>query len=250
MMPSAYKTSNLTVGGVVEDRDGVKVIFTGNSYFELHVDDEFAEKKRGAKAAYKRAEAIRTQLDPEYAGPPAENNDDGTAAEEDAPVTEAKPAKSKPSAKPKKSKASKAKKGATPSDDKVVMIGHLEGVQRLIPIDVLEELLADQASRVALLRGSDEVRRLQKRVGATEGRCAPIFLTKKNLEDKSEQPALFDGLFTLAAALNLDMPHVAVVILPSTNVSEVQSQIAAMPRANMQAPEVEEGDELFYRAGR
>lgn len=155
MMPSAYKTSNLTTGGVVEDRNGVKVIFTGNSFFELHIDGEFAEKKRGAKAAFKRAEAIRQQLDPEYAGPPAENNDNGTAAEPAAPVTEAPPAKSKPS----------AKKGATPSGDKEVMIGHLAGVQRLVPIEVIEELLADQASRVALLRGSDEARRLQKRCG-------------------------------------------------------------------------------------
>ena len=70
------------------------------------------------------------------------------------------------------------------------------------------------------------------------------------MEDKSETPALFAGLNTLAAALNLELKQVAVVILPSRQVSQVQAQINAMTQANLQAPEVAEGDELFFRAGR
>lgn len=245
-LPNAYKNLKDTPkGSVIENRDGVAVAFYGGASFEIAVEGvEEVENKRGAMAAFKRAEAIRKELNPDYSGPPAEDNkgdgDDKGPEGSEPPVTEAKATKPK-------TDANKAEK---PNDDREIQIGHLTGVQRMIPVNVLEGLLVNQATRIALLRGSDDVRRLQKRVSATDGRCAPVFLTKVSMDDKEEEPKLFDGLLTIAAALNLDMKKVAVVILPSNDIHLVQSQIAAMPRANMSAPEVAEGDELFYRAGR
>lgn len=246
--PSMYNRADLEKGEVVEDRDQVKVSFAGGNSWHIQVEgvDEH-ESVRGSTKAWERAEKLRKELNSDYAGPPPEADETSGASEGGdtpaEPEAEAKPAAAKPA-------KSKKGKGAEPDGDKNVMIGHVKGVQRMVSVSVVEELLADQASRVALLRGSDETRRLQRRVRATDGRCAPIFLTRVNIEDAEEEPKLFDGLYTLAAAINLDMEEVAVVMLPSGSVNEVQGQIAAMMRSNLSQPEVEEGEELFYKAGR
>lgn len=70
MGPSAYH-ARLAKDQLVEEREGVKVIFAGGSVFHLHV--EGAEKRiavRGAKAAWDRAEAERKKLKPEYEAKP------------------------------------------------------------------------------------------------------------------------------------------------------------------------------------
>lgn len=249
MKPSAYSKTDLEAGTVVEDRDQVKVTFAGGNVWHIQAegtDEGEHETRRGGSNAWKRAEELRAELNPGYSGPPSAGDETSGPSGDD---NSNEPAKEAQASEAKPPKGQEAKDGA-PAEGREIMIGHIQGVQQMVPVSVVEELLADQASRVALLRGSDEARRLQRRVGATDGRCAPIFLTRKDIYDRDEEPKLFDGLFTLAACLNLEMADVAVVILPSREAHEVQSQVAAMMRSNLSAPEVAEGDELFYRGDR
>lgn len=246
MRPSVYDEVTAK-DAVVEDRDQVKVVFAGGNVFHLHVEgvDTF-ETVRGSNKAWERAETIRKDLNPKYQppAPPEETPPDVPAAT----GTGGDGAPRAPVAKPETPKPSGGGAGAEPDVEKRMMFGDVEGRSRMVPVNVVMDLLAEQAGRVALLQGSNEARRLSRRVRATDGRCAPIFLTKNDVDDKDEVPALFDGLHTLAAAINLDMPKVCVVILPSGRVREVQGMIVAMMRASLSNEDDAESDELMHRA--
>lgn len=260
MRPSTYDDIP-AADTVVEDRDQVKVTFKGGNVFWLEVEGaDNHELKRGAKAAWERAEKLRKELNDEYAGPPAAPTDETAPpapSDEDEGEGEggdqSPPDKSEPETKPDEPKASppeapKAQppEAAAPQVDKEYRVGDVVGVQRMVPVDLVMDILGGEAGRVALLQGSDEARRLSRRVRATDGRCAPIFLTKQDLDDKEEVPALFDGLFTLAAAKNIGLDRVAVVILPAGKAGAVQGLISGLARANMSTDP--DDDEMVYRA--
>jgi hypothetical protein len=297
MKPSAY-SAELAKDQVVEDRDGVKVVFAGGNVFHLHVEDvDTPETRRGANKAWERAEAIRKQLNPNYAGPPkADDPEEQPAASEGAetegapsdgePVDEApddnappsdadnppsddqptgepadgqEPAPETPAEEPAPEEPSEPSEpetdeGDEPEDDgeevqapetgdEDFTIAGVTAPLRLIPIDLVMDLLGDSQSRVDAIQRMPETQRLHARVSATDGRCAPIFFTQA---DESDYPALFAGLPTLAAAINLGMEAVAVVIMPSDRAGEAQGAIAALTSTAL-AP-IGEDDELIYRA--
>lgn len=248
MRPSAYDEVTAK-DALVEDRDQVKVVFAGGNVFHLHVEgmgEDEHETVRGSNKAWERAEAIRLQLNPAYT-PPEPDTGETTPAAPPAGDVESAGAVG-PAAKPEPPTAPAAGGGKEPDAVRKVRYGAVEGRQSMVPVSVVLDILADHAGRVALLQGSDEARRLARRVRATDGRCAPIFLTKENIDDPKEMPQLYSGLHTLAAAINLDMDKVPVVILPSGRVREVQGMISSMMRANLSNDSDAEGDELMYRA--
>lgn len=248
MKPSVYDEVT-TKDTVVEDHNQVKVVFAGGNVFHIFVEgmDEH-ETKRGATKAWERAEAIRLDLNPAYVPPAPPAGEPPVSEEAKASDAAAKPtAKAKAENKPKAPAAPAAVAGAAPKGPQKYMIGDVIGTTNMVPVPVVLDLLADQAGRVALLQGSDAARRLQRKVRATDGRCAPIFLTKQDIDDKDEKPALFSGLDTLAAAMNVDMPKICVVILPSDKARSVQGMIAAMSTASM-ASDGDDSEEMIRRA--
>lgn len=247
-MPSAYK-GDLEKGQIVEDRDQVKVEFGGGNIFYIHPEGVDAkETHRGAAKAYERAEAIRKELNSDYEAPKAEGGE--TAAP---PKEKSSGAVKKKS--PKSKKAKKAKKAGKAvgkamesGQSRAIMFSGVDALLSMVPVNEVLDLLADQAGRVSLLQGSSEARRLARRVRATEGRCAPIFLTKLDINDEKEAPKLFDGLLTLAAALNLDMERIAVVTLPSGDAYSLQAHCVAMMNASLSREEdFGEDDQLRAR---
>jgi hypothetical protein len=265
MRPSAYDEVP-AADTVVEHRDQVKVTFKGGNVFHIQVDgvDDAHEMRRGGKGAWTRAEALRKELNPNYAGPPqapadetatgetgasAGSNEDAAQAADKSeppagestsgtapaqPVVETPPeAPAPPEPKADEPKAEEPE----PDVVKEYRVGDVVGVTRMVPTDVVMDMLGGNAGRVALLQGSDEARRLSRRVRATDGRCAPIFFTRVNVGDSAEVPALYDGLY---------MPRVPVVILPSGEVGRVQGHVAALMRANLSAEA--DDDEMVFRA--
>lgn len=264
MRPSAYDEAT-AADTVVEHRDQVKVTFKGGNVFWIEADGADAhEMRRGVKGAWERAEKLRKELNPDYAGPPVVNPPETTTGEKgesagstdeagkpaDNGETAAKPEEpAAPPAPPEAPKAPEEPKAATaaPDVEKVYRVGDVVGVLRMVPVDVVMDMLGGDAGRVALLQGSDEARRLSRRVRATDGRCAPIFFTKVDISDKNEEPALFDGLYTLACAMNLGLERIAVVLLPSGEVGAIQASIAGLMRASL-SNDTDDGDEMFFKA--
>lgn len=294
MGPSAYH-AELAKDQVVEDRDGVKVVFAGGNVFHLHVEGvEAAEVRRGVNKAWERAEAIRKQLNPDYVTPedpvdgqPAASEGGETAGEPSAKTGDEAPADNPPPSdadnpptdekpdgessegqqeqhaenpptpdEPKQFDEPEAdpKEGDESEDggeevqqpatgDGTFSIGGIEAPLRLVPVSMVFDVLGASQGRVHALQQQAETRRLCRRVRATDGRCAPIFFTQAIGEDAIH---LFSGIRTLAAAMNLGMEAVAVVILPADKAQSVQGAITALHRAALSPTGDEE--EMLYRA--
>jgi hypothetical protein len=240
MGPSAYH-AELAKDQVIEDRDQVRVVFKGGNVFHLFDGEaETPQVVRGVNKAWERAEAIRKELNPDYS-PPAvpEGEETGENGGDNAAATS--PANPPP---PAGETTASGEGPNIPGGSEVVTYGDVEGVQTLLLVADVEVLLADWQGRIASLRGSDEVRQLQARVSATDGRCAPIFFTQAPGEDVVH---LFDGLRTFAAALDAGLERIAVVILPADKVGEVQGIIAVIGQAALKRAELESEDDLIYR---
>lgn len=248
MRPSAYDET-LAKDTVVEDRDQVKVTFAGGNVFHIEAEgSDVKEIRRGADAAWTRAENLRKELNPEYVSPLAAKSDESTGGDKGpVPATKPEVAPATPPKADAKGPDKPAPEAAKPAAEKPYRVGSVVGVLRMVAVDLVMDMLGGDAGRVALLQGSDEARRLSRRVRATDGRCAPIFFTKVDISDKNEEPALFDGLYTLACAMNLGLERIAVVLLPSGEVGAIQASIAGLMRASL-SNDTDDGDEMFFKA--
>lgn len=84
-------------------------------------------------------------------------------------------------------------------------------------------LVAESGSRIATLQSSPTIADLQVRMRASEGRCAPIFFT---MAEHDERPYLFAGIEAVAAAINLDLPVLSVVTIASEDAGAAQQHLA------------------------
>jgi hypothetical protein len=135
------------------------------------------------------------------------------------------------------------KEASTPADVETVDLGGAEGRLTLVPVDLVLSLLDDGfKDRIERQRTLPSTLELHERVRATEGRCAPIIFTQ---EDPGDEPSFFDGAATLAAAINLSLERVAVVIIDAGDAGAVQSHQVRMLHAAKPAPS--EDDELMWR---
>ena len=250
MKPSAYTKSDLAKGDVVEKRDQVEVIFAGGGVFHIRADGVSEhEVKRGSDKAWERAEALRLELNSDYSGPPSEGDENPPAPATEPQEGSGVEAGNKPPESPPV-QASDDQDGGEDGDAPQLeefTFGAVKALRALLPVNAVLDLLAAQAGRVAMLQSSDEARRLARRVRATDGRCAPVFLTKDDLQDPDEEPKLFDGLYTLACAVNVDMAKICVVMLPSREASKAQGLISAMMRASLAPVGDVDDDSLMVR---
>lgn len=246
MRPSVYD-SELEKDQVVEDRDQVKVVFGGGNVFYLHVTDvDKPETVRGANKAWERAEAVRLNLNPQYqppAAPDGGENTDQQASEKADDLPEDKPSTSTGD----NADSGGAQDGGDDAEQldpvqETYVIAGVEGVMQLVDLNVLLDLVGDH-SRVTLLCANSETRRLQARVRATDGRCAPVFFSHREGE---EEIHLFSGLRTIAAAMNAGMPKVAMVILPADEIGKAQGAIVSLEQSSYAA--VGDEEEMLYRA--
>lgn len=125
-----------------------------------------------------------------------------------------------------------------------VRLGHITCVQNRVPTEVVQELLADRAERVGILRSSPTIADLQERLRASEGRCAPIFFT---MDETDEEPKLISGIETLAAALNLGLSAVSVVMIPAGDAGAAQAILASQ---NARPQSAETDDDLVMQVMR
>jgi len=229
MGPSAYDVKLFVKDELVEDRDGVKVIFAGGNVFHVHVGE--AEKPfstRGGKAAWERAEAERAKLNPEYTAIPYNNPEQPAAPIPDEP-------------------GATTDGGAVATQD--VSEKHVSlasGSYPIVMLDVADvrAMLGIYQGRLDEFIGNPTYRRLTQRVRASDGCCAPIFFIAN---DEIEEMTFFAGLETLGAAIHLGMERVAVVIVPPEAAKESQGPIVNMHNEANAAP-ADSDDEMVYRA--
>lgn len=105
-----------------------------------------------------------------------------------------------------------------------VRLGRVEGVLHRVPLDLVQELVAESGSRIATLQSSPSIADLQNRMRVTEGRCAPIFFT---MAEGDDEPRLFAGIETVAAAINLGLDAVSVVTIDAKDAGAAQQHLAS-----------------------
>lgn len=197
-------------------------------------------KRPTKRATAKPAPAEEPKVEQEPAptepeAPPAE-----PPAEEEQPETAADSEASDESEEPKVEQDTGDE--AQPADVEMVELGGVQGRLTLVPFAVVLSLLDDQfMDRVERQRTLPSTLELQERVRATEGRCAPIILTNS----EKDGFAFFDGVATVAAAINLSLETVAVVIIEAGDAGAVQSHLVRMLHAAR--PEPSEDDEHLWR---
>lgn len=276
MGPSAYH-AKLAKDHVVEDRGGVKVVFAGGSVFHLYVDGADGRiAVRGAKAAWERSEAERAKLYSEYvpipyeapseqpASTPAETEGvpsgegqtapaDNATDSSDEGANEAQP-EADPAIPPGEADGEgdggdddEGSEDAEATRDEHVHVITLHGGEFpvvMVSVDAVEAALGTLQGRLAGFIGDPRYRRLQDRVRATDGCCAPIFFVEGSDE---EAPSFLAGLETLGAAKHLGMTEIAVVMLPPETAAESQGPIASLFNA-ANAAQSDSDDEMAYRA--
>lgn len=105
-----------------------------------------------------------------------------------------------------------------------VRLGRVYGTLHRVPLEAVQALTAECGSRIVSLQGSPAIANLQKRMRATEGRCAPIVFT---LAEGDTEPKLFSGLESVAAAMNLGLELVFVVVIDAGDAGAAQSFLAS-----------------------
>ena len=114
---------------------------------------------------------------------------------------------------------------AAPSDAPVkVRLGQVEGLLHRIPISDVQAQFPNFVDRIAALQGSPSIANLQQRMLATEGRCAPIIVTI-NREAKVLAPLA--GIESVAAALNIGLSHVFVIMIDAGDADTAQRHCVA-----------------------
>lgn len=112
--------------------------------------------------------------------------------------------------------------------------------------DVLSLLDDEYRNRIERQRALPSVLELQERVRASEGRCAPIILTRQ--DDGGEaapRSTFFHGVDTLAAAINISLERVAVVMIAPGDAGAVQSYL--VQQLHQAKPTPSEDDDLMWR---
>lgn len=120
-----------------------------------------------------------------------------------------------------------------------VRMGQVAGLLHRVPTETVEAILGEPAlERVVHLRSSDTIHSLQSRMRVTDGRCAPMIFT----DGFDQAPVLFSGIESYAAAKNLGLSHISVVIIDPKDAGAVQSWIT-----QQQAKPLNPDDDLVHQ---
>ncbi len=168
----------------------------------------------------------------------SQDDEDDDDAEE-APATDAAIV-SEPTAPEPVANADTAAEPPVSAEPSIIRLGLVEGELHRMPLaDVLVHLDAFQG-RIALITETSAVLDLQKRMRATEGRCAPIYFST---DDDGELEHLVQGVEAVAAAIALPLSSVFVVKVAHGDVGALQSYLAAQQAGN--TPTTSEDDLLM-----
>lgn len=209
-------------------------------------------KPKAPVAAPTEAEAVQAAPSAE-AGPaeqqPAptepESPEAETPAEEEAPAETPDPEADE---KPEEPEAPTVDGGeAQPAELEMVELGGVKGRLGFVPVERVLSLLDDEyRNRIERQRALPSVLELQERVRASEGRCAPIIVTgDEGSGEEASAIAFFHGADTLAAAINISLERVAVVMIAPGDAGAVQSFL--VQQLHQAKPTPSEDDDLMWR---
>lgn len=172
--------------------------------------------------------AAMFDTDPAATPAPAEpvepdTSSEATVAEPEAPASAESPVDEQPA--PAGDAVAAPADEAAPSDAPIrVRLGQVEGLLHRVPIGDVQAQFPNFADRIETLQGSPSIANLQQRMLATEGRCAPIVITA-NHEERIVAPLA--GIESVAAALNIGLSHVFVVMIDAEDADQAQRHCVA-----------------------
>jgi hypothetical protein len=111
-----------------------------------------------------------------------------------------------------------------------VTLGSVECTLRRMPLAMVQKaLIKIHQDRVELMRTDRSIRDLQDRMRASDGRCAPVVFTY-DPEDKTIPPSMFAGIDNIAAAINVGLEEVSVLLVANADAAAVQSYLIVKGR--------------------
>ncbi len=102
----------------------------------------------------------------------------------------------------------------------LVLIGGVEGRLAKVPMGLVQAVIGQDLMKNAAGLRTPAVTDLMKAMQATDARCAPVYFTHDG--DDDHLPALFAGLESIAAAIQLGLTEMFVITVPSANARELQ----------------------------
>lgn len=117
-----------------------------------------------------------------------------------------------------------------PDGPEEVMLGSVRCTLRRMPLELVRKaLVQSHQQRVEMLQTHASIRDLQDRMRASDGLCAPVIFTF-DPEDKKVPPSLFAGLENVAAAINIGLKHVSVLLVANKDAPDAQSFLIVKAR--------------------
>jgi hypothetical protein len=110
-----------------------------------------------------------------------------------------------------------------------VFAGGVEGRLARVPVGLVQAIVGDELTKTAGGLRSAAVLDLMTQMRATDARCAPVYFTHDG--DPAKVPALFAGLDSLAAAMQLGLDELFVITIPSAEAPRLQSALILEKRA-------------------
>jgi hypothetical protein len=165
-------------------------------------------------------------------------NAEGEDSEADKPVQEPEPEAVEPSAE------AEAPKPAAPFER--CSLGPVECRVGRVPLGVVLGLLSpDGLRRIEAEKSTASFESVRQRLIATDGRATPAIFELG--ADKTIQPSILHGFAEIAAAQDVGVDEVSVILVPAGGASDAQSHIVEMVRRQRMSDKPSEDDELFYR---
>jgi hypothetical protein len=112
---------------------------------------------------------------------------------------------------------------ASSADPERVQLGGVYGTLTTMPTGDVHDRLHILHERIEALRGSASIADLEKRMRASDGRCAPVYLT---IDDDGEILGCLAGVDVLAAAMNMDAENVSVILIAQGDADAAQPHLA------------------------
>lgn len=134
--------------------------------------------------------------------------------------------------------------GEPTAEAELVKLGPVTGRIEKTAIGIVHGILgAEMRERIGVLQWHASVKSVEERLRASDGRATPVIFAAGRAEN--EPPSLISGVEAVAAALNLGVEHVFVIIVAAEDVGAVQSYLVETARAK--DPTEESEDDLYVR---
>lgn len=130
------------------------------------------------------------------------------------------------------------------AEAEIVRIGPVEGRIQRVSVGIVQGLLGSELrKRVEVLQRQPSIEPVRERMRATDGRATPVYFAAGSAEN--DPPTLISGVEAVAAALDLGVDHIFVILIPRGDVGAAQSHIVAMAQKPQQPEDSE--DDLYVR---